>query len=208
MWTFAFLPRGIRSYYVKKQFTERKARYSPYLLATRDLRTQRRWYATYFASRTKLESAIRVVTYGRFDFTADLRLPRSNASPKKGHGEKRNIVATFPHRKTYGWSEKNAPSTRWQYYCSQIVERTLHVLIVKADLQNRHWNAFKQLHMQCTHVITISRPNSILPLPIHVANATTFIFSLINFTDSLVCALLPLWRVNTNVDVSKWNNKS
>lgn len=38
-------------------------------------------------------SAIGVVTYSRFDFTDDLRLPRSNASPKKGYCEKRNTVA-------------------------------------------------------------------------------------------------------------------
>jgi len=66
-----------------------------------------------FFRHDEATDAIRVVTYGRFDFTGDLRLPRSNASPKKGYCEKRNIVAIFPQRKTYSWSDKNASSTRW-----------------------------------------------------------------------------------------------
>lgn len=46
-------------------------------------------------------AVIRVVTYGRFDFTDDLRSPRSDASPRRATAEKETLVAAFLYRKVY-----------------------------------------------------------------------------------------------------------
>lgn len=39
---------------------------------------------------------IRVVTYGRFDFTDDLRPPRFDASPKKGYKRRKKDCCYLP----------------------------------------------------------------------------------------------------------------
>lgn len=72
------------------------------LLVTRDLR--RIWPSgspCILRIRRNREFVIRVVTYSRFDFTDDLRPPRSDASPKKGYRHERNIVATFLYSVRY-----------------------------------------------------------------------------------------------------------
>jgi len=173
---------------LKKQFIERINIKCIFFISVNDTSFEKNstWFSTYF-SGTKLGTAIRVVTYGRFDFTGDLRLPRSNTSPKKGYREKRNIVVIFPQRKTYSWSDKNASSIHWQAILLLINCRgcTLHtywsfVLIFKIDVKRN-----VQANSAHTHVITIFRLNLILSLPLHVANITAFIFLLINFVDSI-----------------------